>query len=367
MQLFSRVSRSVAVATYLAGQTRHRPSFSEPSQLFTNRKQWMIPSLREDGLGIQAIHRVGVRALCLKSGAEYLHLPFKELAHWKADSNGRLMGKSGWAREWELILNLGSSSPQIGDLAKAIGLYPSWKLLRKCYREEPIAVAIGDHQLQLQPIPWLNSRLEALHSSGFPETLLTELRSSIRFRTPSRVQNLFSPSILNIAIHIRRGDVQEFAAGQRGTHDVGYSVRYLDEQYYCDLLCEFSIFLKKLGKECQFHIFTDGCRSDFPRFTFTGNASADLLESGNTIAKDVHFHFDLTAFETLEAMVKADVFVPTKSAFSALAVMYRTNPVVFDDHVFELGAFNFLKQTMSANKRYCRRSNLGGLCDLLVR
>ena len=108
---------------------------------------------------------------------------------------------------------------------------------------------------------------------------------------------IYDKKKLNVAVHIRRGDVSEgMKAG-----DESMRKRWLDESYYVKVIESIEEQLKDKEKEAVFYIFSEGDVDDFPELK--------KLER-------VKFCLDMPAVESFVHMCRADLLVTGLSSFS---------------------------------------------------
>ena len=107
---------------------------------------------------------------------------------------------------------------------------------------------------------------------------------------------IYEPEDLNIAVHIRRGDI---VIGQE-TKEQSLTKRWLNTEYYAKLLEQ---LIGALPGECKFkiYLFSQGTKEDFP----------ELKEIPNLV-----YCLDMPARESFLHMVRADVLLTSKSSFS---------------------------------------------------
>jgi hypothetical protein len=105
---------------------------------------------------------------------------------------------------------------------------------------------------------------------------------------------------VNVAVHLRRGDVAQMAAAKSSN----WNERYVPEEWFVGVMDE--LRTQFAGSDRVFHIYSQGTEEDFP---LTRNRP------------DIMFHLDAGEEETLLNMAKADVLVMSPSGFSYLAAM----------------------------------------------
>jgi len=107
---------------------------------------------------------------------------------------------------------------------------------------------------------------------------------------------IYEQNCLNIAVHIRRGDITK---GQE-TKEPGLTKRWLTTDYYAELLREI-LQLIPTGMRYRIYLFSQGEEKDFP----------ELKE-----IPDLVYCLDMPARDSFLHMVKADVLLTSKSSFS---------------------------------------------------
>lgn len=105
---------------------------------------------------------------------------------------------------------------------------------------------------------------------------------------------------LNVAVHLRRGDVAQMAADKSSN----WEARYVPEEWFVAVMD--AIQQTVPDQSPCFHIYSQGKPEDFP-----------LVAE----REDICFHLDVSEEETLLNMAKADVLVMSPSGFSYLAAM----------------------------------------------
>lgn len=120
-----------------------------------------------------------------------------------------------------------------------------------------------------------------------------------KFRSaPARKEEqlIYEPEYLNIAVHIRRGDI---VIGQE-TKAPGLTKRWLSTEYYAKLLREI-VTLIPAEQKYKIYLFSQGTEEDFP----------ELKDMANMV-----YCLKMPAKESFLHMVKADMLLTSKSSFS---------------------------------------------------
>jgi hypothetical protein len=125
-----------------------------------------------------------------------------------------------------------------------------------------------------------------------------ELLKNKYYSAPARKNDelIFSKDHLNIAIHVRRGDI---VIGQE-TQNPNLLLRWLDNDYFEKVL---STIVENINspKKVVIYFFSQGVASDFESF-------------GNF--KNINFCLDMNAQDSFLHMVNADILITSKSSFS---------------------------------------------------
>jgi len=150
------------------------------------------------------------------------------------------------------------------------------------------------------------------------EDFLLKSHSEARKKYP--INCYFKPSVLNIAIHIRRGDVSSTKNTYR---------RYIPNEEYLSIVSKLINLLEDrdyksvLEREnFEIHIYSEGKPEDFGEIQNLTN---------------VQFHLNDDLFETLHHMSKADILVGSFSGFSTFANIFVKGISIFPFITFQVG------------------------------
>ena len=208
---------------------------------------------KKDGFGAQYFAVMSGIAICAKKGYTYVHTPFKEIEH----------------------------GVNVDELNKFIGLKND-----TMYDETALKNMITeDYSYEV-------------HSSEHPSTYYTD---TVLKRIRHAYYSTQKPKIsdIEIAIHIRRGDVNKNNYGDRFTDNTVY-LKIIDA-------------LKKIYPTYKILIFSQGTPDDFK----------DLgLQEDN-------FRLNEPITTTFHSLVSAKVFVMSKSSFSYAAALLNANKVYY--------------------------------------
>jgi hypothetical protein len=143
----------------------------------------------------------------------------------------------------------------------------------------------------------------AEHGGQFPGVLIDDsefvcemLQDS--YNNPQKFE--YEKGKINIAVHIRRGDITE-----RGNSD-----RWKSNQHYLQIIKDVK---EKLGDRVKVFIFSEGHPLEFQMFTKEG---CELVLGGSDI-------------KTLDGFVNADILVTGHSTFSLLAVYLNKSTIIY--------------------------------------
>jgi hypothetical protein len=119
-----------------------------------------------------------------------------------------------------------------------------------------------------------------------------------RARSKEPVNLDYDKDLLQIALHIRRGDIRNL----KETDSNQWANRWIDISYYLNLLSQLKAILH--GVDVQLHVFSDGSRKELAEFEAFPDLAMHLAEDPRKA-----FH----------AMVIADILIVSTSAFSLCA------------------------------------------------
>lgn len=117
---------------------------------------------------------------------------------------------------------------------------------------------------------------------------------SAKARSTDRL--IYSKESINIAIHVRRGDI---VAGQQNGN-INHQMRWQDNNYFVKVLHSVISHISA-NKPLAIYLFSQGIESDFKEFNQF---------------KNLHFCLDMSPQDSFLHMVYADVIITSKSSFS---------------------------------------------------
>lgn len=345
------------------------------SKLVIDGQCILISGFRRDGVGIQAMLRICVMLLARQANATYVHLPFLNIKFKNNDPMGRFLTQEEWAAKWEAFFNFGKDEVHIADLANTMGQAKLAGHLsakgRQFGRDGALRSMLPDIVEKIRGRDSGTSGIYTFNLGLCRQSRECQLFLDAKFiqilqekfesngYTPKEM--LYNEQYLNIAIHIRRGDVWD--ACQAGSKIRMYRNKFVSEEYYVGLLQRLQNIFGSSPKPVRFHIFSDGRPDNFVKFSFTGEREAFLqLESGLLI-ENIQFHLNQSTFDTIYHMIKAPILVPGKSTFSVVAVLLSNSYVFYENEICEFYQYNLLEKYMEGNPRFI---SLTGLEDRVM-
>lgn len=127
-------------------------------------------------------------------------------------------------------------------------------------------------------------------------------------RIVAPVESLLENNKINVAIHIRRGDIMAMMKAGVGS----WRERYVDLDYFVDLAKELEVLCGE-DRVC-FNIFSQGELSDFQVFDCFSN---------------VHYRLDYDVFASFHNLAMADVLIGSPSSFSYLPSLFSEGIKIF--------------------------------------
>lgn len=208
-------------------------------------------------------------------------------------------------KEWESFLGLGENEVSLRTLRKK-----GYKVLRLPYYEDDAACEMVRNIIVSysgQRVVFLNELDQFYREQyGVAEYVKKKFNSA---KARSNDKLIYDPDKLNIAVHVRRGDIN---VGNSANSNL--KKRWLDNDYYEKVLGNvvkrlseddrFASLTGKKGCRPTFYIFSQGTESEFAGFR-------QFEKYG-----DLHFCLDTEEKSSFLHMVRADVLITSRSSFS---------------------------------------------------
>lgn len=233
-----------------------------------------------DGMGAQYQRVIGLIALAEFYGCIYVHTPIKQMEHVMPEEviliETFLQIKSYYSKgsiTFDTIYNVKNA-----DIKSAImNLKSNTSNILLCI-DNPLALLDAN---------------TAMYDKIMP---------TLRKIKQSRELVYFKHNVLNIAVHIRRGDVSEL----RNTD------RYLSTQYFKTIVDK----LLLQYQDANVCIFTELTSENRHQFDIFNSLNATIVSAGDILT-------------TFEHLTKADILITSKSSFSYLSALYNQNTVLY--------------------------------------
>ncbi len=242
---------------------------------------------KKDGAGAQALAVITTQAFAAATGVRYIHTPFSSIAH--NDDND-----PHWAARWERFFNLGEGAPSDPGGLERVELK----------RVMDIDIAATDAADRLYVVQ---------HALGYTDAnpdAIDAIRADLRDRyngPDADDSSDVDPDVVNVAVHIRRGDVSNSGVN---------AIRYTDNERIKRALDNVLDAIKKMGETASVTIYSEGSMDDF----------ADFVQPG------VQFNLGGDAFLTYHRLVSADVLLMAKSAYSYSAAILSHGACVYEPY-----------------------------------
>lgn len=240
----------------------------------------IVPESRTDGGGAQILAIMSIRAFCLAHGFDYFHRPINSIEH--ADEKNK-------ASDWEKKFNLGygASTVQNADrkIVKYKDLISNFFSLPNVLIEIPHAHFFCDHNIRVY------------------EDIIPDFKRA--YCGNLKIDHKHSHKI-NIAAHVRRGDVSESQN----------SMRYTDDHAIISRLVRIQKICRANDLQTDIKIYSEGQISDFQKF----------------LSHDFELVLNDTPLDTLHELMTSDILLLAKSSFSYIAGLLSDGIVLYDDY-----------------------------------
>jgi hypothetical protein len=238
---------------------------------------------RTDGAGGQALSVISALAFADNHNCRYVHSPFRWIAHIEGDS-------AAWTRRWEEFFGFGHGEAPLPRDAEIVPIRRFVRLVRRDpgYRSDPRTIVqshgFGYREFSARDISRLTPKLRAKYYSSDKSAIPVHRKDGA----------------INVAVHVRRGDVTE-----------GF-FRYMPDAPILAAIAQLRAILEQTGRAAIFNIFSEGSPDQF----------APYSEAGCVL------HLSTDTFETFHNLVAADILVPAHSAFSRTAALLSEGVIV---------------------------------------
>lgn len=255
------------------------------NQLFPPKNCYITCLSKKDGIGAQTQAKMSTILYAHDFGLQYVHTPFKKISH-------NLKNNSKWEEICESFFNLGDSEKKIEDInlenLNVVKLNQLKRFMRK--KNTLYVVKHCHHYVDRFPDNYLN--------------LINKFSKKYYLSDKDKYANHFNSKKINIAIHIRRGDVSSNKNKKR----------YTSNKKIILLLKKILLIFEELSVETSVHIYSQGILDDFE----------ELKEM------DLEFHLNNSLFTTFNSLVSTDMLIMAKSSFSYIAALFSKGIIIYE-------------------------------------
>jgi hypothetical protein len=255
--------------------------------IFSHEECYITCSGKRDGAGAQALAVMSTMLFADRMHIQYIHTPFSTLQH---NYENDLV----WEKKWEEFFNLGDDELKMND--------DSLKISRE--------ISLGESPLKIKK--QANTVFILRHCHEYTD-MFPNLYSGIKNKLFGKYYGSskggyelnYEPKKVNIAIHIRRGDVN----GNNQFRD-----KFTENKFVFDVMSKILEVIVAHGVEPSVCVYSEGNLADFKE-----------LEKLNP-----KFFLNISPFTTFHNLVCADVLVLSKSTFSYVAAILSRGIVFYE-------------------------------------
>lgn len=239
---------------------------------------------RSDGGGAQVHAMASALAFARRVGVPFFARPMVEVAHAPDGLD------APWVTRWNETFNPASWGPPLGD--RTVVPVTSARQALRLLTQDPSIVVGAPHFHDF--------------TDAFPESYLPVLPSLRNAWSPygSSASTLFDSRVINVAVHVRRGDVS--------LHDRDMRARFTSTAKLAAVIS--SIRESNPTVAMHTHVFTE-------------SPTYDLLDLESQTCT---LHTSPDVFEVLRHLVGADVFIMAKSSLSFVAALIAQGVVIYE-------------------------------------
>jgi len=238
---------------------------------------------KTDGAGAQVQAIFSTMLFAQKFGIVYVHTPFDKI--WSDQSS----------EKWESFFNLGENEVTISEVDQ--------NSLDVVHVNYPIFIGFKSNTLYV--VEHCHSFVDSNNNAKFYSDITSRLIEKYHISSKKNYKSFREAGKVNIALHVRRGDVSK-----TGEH----SDRYTDNLYYKSLLDSIKSILDDLKIESSIHLYSQGDVEDFHELKGMG----------------VNYHLDECVLTTFNNLVSSDVIIMSKSTYSYSAALLSKAIVIYE-------------------------------------
>jgi hypothetical protein len=255
--------------------------------LFSHKECYITCSGKKDGAGAQAQAIMSTMLFAEIMHIKYIHTPLDKVQHNYANDHD-------WENKWENFFNMGKDELSINDVHQ--------KISREIY--------LYENPLRIKKMA--NTLFVLRHCHEFADIFpnkYTRIKNRLVEKYYASPKSAFvlhqDAGSVNIAVHIRRGDVS-------GNNE--FKDKFTENRFIVDVLNNILKFLNSQGIESSIFVYSEGEKEDFKE-----------LERPN-----LKFFLNDDPFTTFHNLVCADVLVMSKSTFSYTAALLSKGIVFYE-------------------------------------
>ncbi|UCE36779.1 MAG: hypothetical protein JSW00_14875 [Thermoplasmata archaeon] len=247
---------------------------------------------KTSGAGAQIQAVLSTMLFADELGIKYVHTPFKKISYpfYFQKIGHNIENEKSYESRWESFTNLGWNELAIDRLESSeLNVVKVFHPRQVKKIKRTLYIIHGCHKFADRNPDLYLELLPKFHQKYAESTEKPDL--------------YFDLSRINVAIHLRRGDV---------TKD-SHPKRYTSNRFVLGIVKEVSDALSDLGQKPIFHIYSQGYKRDF----------SEIDQNG------IDFHLNECVFTTFHHMVSADVLVMAKSSFSYSAALFSKGVILY--------------------------------------
>jgi hypothetical protein len=284
--IYRKIRKAIGEKSYVKLSMPIKLGLFHYRNIFSSHEECYITcSGKRDGAGAQALAIMSTMVFAEIMHIKYIHTPFAMLQHnYENDVD--------WEKKWENFFNLGKGELKIGDNLLNIS------------REIPL----GESPLKIRK--QTNTLFVVRHCHDYVDMfpnkyfrLKNKLVEKYYASSKSGYGLHYEPNKVNVAIHLRRGDVNDKNQ---------FRDKFTENRFVVDVLSKILEIFALQGVESSICIYSIGEMAEFKE-----------LEKLN-----LKFFLNISPFTTFHNLVCADVLIMSKSTFSYSAALL-SNGIVF--------------------------------------
>ena len=240
---------------------------------------------KTDGPGAQIHALLSTMLYAREFNCQYVHTPFKVIAH----NNGN----DEWGKKWENFFNMGKGEIKVNEIKdKPLEVIKVDKPADLCMKSNTLNIIPHCHKFADK-----NPDLYSNMTDIFIEKYLDSSKENYK--------SFYEPGKINIAVHVRRGDVVNWGPWKK---------RYTANPYYKSLLQRITSILEEFNVGVSIQLYSQGLIEDFKELNGLG----------------IKYQLDECPFTTFFNLTAADILIMSKSSFSYSAALLSKSIKIYE-------------------------------------